>query len=363
MKTNISTWGKNLKITVSGASHGEYLGLYLEHFPAGVRYDEEYVLSVMKRRAPGGAFSTKRNEPDAPVILSGFTGGISDGTPIEMRIYNQNQRSSDYGEMTVPRPSHADYVAYKKYGGAVDLRGGGHFSARLTAPLVFAGALCMSRHRQMGIRYMSHILKVGTAADRRFSEADFTEQQADALFSAELPTLSDHAEKGIRQQITEAAEGGDSVGAILECAVWGLPLGIGTHMFRGVEGVLSSLLYGIPAVKGVEFGEGFGFAGMRGSTANDGYRMAEDGQVSLLTNHCGGVVGGMTTGAPLIFRVAFKPTPSIYLEQPSVNLKTGGNETLKIIGRHDPCVARRALPIIEAAAAIALEDLMQDEEF
>ena len=362
MKTNISEWGKNLRLTVSGTSHGEFLGLTLSGVPKGVRYDEKFISALMKRRAPGGAFATKRKEADEPVILSGFSDGISDGTPIEMRIYNQNQRSADYGEMIVPRPNHADYVAKIKYHGDVDLRGGGHFSARMTAPMVFAGGICMLAQKELGIRYVSHILKVGRVEDRRFTAQDFTEEGMKELFSSPFPVLTPEIGERMKEEITACAGKGDSVGAVLECAVIGLPIGIGTHMFRGVEGTLSSLLYSIPAVKGVDFGEGFAFSDMHGSEANDGYRY-ENGKVRFLSNHCGGILGGMTSGEPLIFRAAFKPTPSIYLEQPSVNLKTKENETLKIVGRHDPCVALRALPIIESAGAIGIEELLLDEEF
>ena len=358
--------GGRLRLEIFGGSHDPFIGGKLAGLPAGLPYDSAAVRALLARRAPGGRFATKRKEADEPVILSGIrfaeaegepSTGATDGTPIEMRIYSTNQRSADYGEMVVPRPSHADYPAYVKYGGRCDLRGGGHFSGRLTAPLTFFGGLCMGYLKAQGIRIGAHLLRVGDAVDIPFdpmtvSDADFAAvQDPDKAF----PSVGDG--EAMQTEILAAARAGDSVGAVIECAVVGLPVGVGEHMFRSVEGTLSSSLFGIPALKGVEFGDGFSFAAEHGSNANDGYRY-ENGRVTLLSNHCGGIAGGMTTGAPLLFRCAFKPTPSIYQPQPSVNLKTGENETLTIVGRHDPCVAVRAVPVVEAAAAIALTELL-----
>ena len=359
-----SSWGKNCRITIFGRSHGPNIGVRIEGFPAGVAYDEEFILKMMARRAPGGAFATKRREPDLPIVSGGIKDGFTTGEAIEMQIVNTNQRSGDYGEMVLPRPSHADYPAYVKYGGQADMRGGGHFSGRLTAPLVFAGALAMLYLREKGVRIASHLLQVGNATDCTFSPLENAETMKvfDELFSSDFPVIDKAAGEEMKAEIRRAAEEGDSVGARIECAVTGLPVGLGTHMFRGVEGVLSSILFGIPAVKGVQFGEGFRFPAMRGSDANDGYYYNEQGQVCLRSNHCGGIAGGMSTGAPLLIQVAMKPTPSIFLPQETVNLKTGQNETLVIKGRHDPCIGLRALPGVEAAVALGLLDLFEDEK-
>ena len=352
--------GGRLRLEIEGGSHEPYIGGRLSGLPKGVRYDEGGTRAMMARRAPGGRFSTKRSEPDEPVILSGVTDGMTDGETLEMRILNTNVRSSDYGEMTVPRPSHADYPAYVKYGGKCDLRGGGHFSGRLTAVMTFFGSVCLSYLREKGIAVGAHLLRVGEACDLPFDPMTVSEDDFRKARSPEkgFPTLGDG--KAMQEEILRAAKDGDSAGAVIECAVLGLPVGVGEHIFRSPEGVLSSVLFGIPALKGVEFGEGFGFARMRGSEANDGYRY-ENGKVRLLSNHCGGIAGGMTTGAPLLFRCAFKPTPSIYKPQPSVNLRTGENEILQIKGRHDPCLSVRAVPVVEAAAAIAMTELLLSE--
>jgi chorismate synthase len=358
-----STFLQNCRLTIFGRSHGPRIGAVLEGFPAGVPYEEDFVLKMMARRAPGGAFSTKRKEPDLPVVTSGISDGKTDGSPIEMYIENTNQHSDDYGELILPRPSHADYPAYVKYGGKADLRGGGHFSGRLTAPMVFAGALAMLYLREKGVRIASHLLGVGFAEDRSFSELDgLDEELFDRLFASPFPVLDENAGEYMKQEISMASLQGDSVGALIECAATGLPVGLGEHMARGVEGTLSSLLFSIPAVKGVQFGEGFGFVKLRGSQANDGYAYNEKGEVTLLSNHCGGIAGGMSTGAPLLLQVAFKPTPSIFLPQKTVNLKTGRNEILQIKGRHDPCIGLRALPVVESAVALGLLDLFLDEK-
>ena len=357
-----SCFGQNCRITIFGRSHGPSIGARMEGFPAGIDYDEAFVLKMMARRAPGGAFATKRRESDLPLILSGIKDGKTDGSPILMEIQNTNQHSSDYGEMVLPRPSHADYPAFVKYGGKADLRGGGHFSGRLTAPMVFGGALAMLYLRQKGVRIGSHLLGVGFARDRSFGEETPTVSLLDSLFSSPFPVLDGEAGEYMKEEISLAQLDGDSVGALIECAALGLPVGLGEHMARGVEGTLSSILFGIPAVKGVQFGEGFDFVKMRASTANDGYAYNEKGQVTLLSNHCGGIVGGMTTGAPLLLQVAFKPTPSIFKPQRTVNLKTGEDEILEIKGRHDPCIGLRALPVVESAVALGLLDLFLDEE-
>lgn len=357
-----SSFLNNCRLTIYGRSHGPSIGAVIEGFPKGIAYDEEFVLKMMARRAPGGAFSTKRREPDLPIVTSGITNKKTDGSPIKMEILNTNQHSSDYGEMILPRPSHADYPAYVKYHGKADLRGGGHFSGRLTAPMVFGGALAMLYLKEQGVHIGAHLLQVGFARDRSFKEELLEKSLFEKLFSSPFPVLDEEAAERMKEEISLAQVCGDSVGALIECAATGLPVGLGEHMARGVEGTLSSMLFSIPAVKGVQFGEGFDFAKMRGSEANDGYAYSDRGAVTLLSNHCGGIVGGMTTGAPLLLQAAFKPTPSIFLPQQTVNLKTGQNETLTIKGRHDPCIGLRALPVVESAVALGLLDLFLDEQ-
>ncbi len=357
-----SIWhGRHLTLTVEGGSHDPALAGELTGLPAGIDYDEAAVRTLLARRAPGGRLSTTRTESDEPIILSGISGGRTTGGKICLRVENHNARSSDYGEMAVPRPSHADYPAYVKYHGQADLRGGGHFSGRLTVIPTFFGGVCLGFLRQRRIAIGAHLLQVGAARDTAFDPLRVSREDFAKILSPgkEIPTLGDG--EAIKNEIERARAAGDSVGALVECAAVGLPVGLGEHIFYSVEGVLSSLLYGIPACKGISFGEGFAFARLHGSEANDGYAM-EDGRVSLLSNHCGGIAGGMTTGAPLLFTCAFKPTPSIYTPQSSVNLATGENALLQIRGRHDPCVALRAVPVVEAMTALALTDLLLDEE-
>ena len=259
--------------------------------------------------------------------------------------------------MTVPRPSHSDYPAYIKYGGDNDIRGGGHFSGRLTAPLVFAGAVAKQILAQKGIFIGSHIKKIGPAEDECFDKNNITPELLEALSNDLFATISNEKELEMRTVIETARLEGNSVGGIIECAAVGVPAGIGGNMFDTVESRLSSALFGIPAVKGVEFGAGFGFADMTGYQANDAYEI-KNGGVALKTNNNGGVLGGITSGAPIVFSVAIKPTPSISIAQESVNLQTMQNETLVIKGRHDPCIVPRALPVVEGACALVLLDLM-----
>lgn len=352
--------GKNLKTVIYGSSHAEKIGLILSGFPAGVKYDELFVTRLLERRAPGGAYASQRKEKDLPVILSGFTNGVSDGSPIRMEIANEDVRRTDYPENMPVRPGHADYPALVKYGKDVDLSGGGHFSGRMTAPLVFAGALCMLHQRQSGILYTSHLLKVGKAEDRRFEDEDLTSGAIKSRESADFPTLEKDAAEKMKAELLSASECGDSIGGTVECAVIGLPVGIGSHMARGVEGTVSSFLFAIPAVKGVEFGDGFALSSMRGSESNDGYTV-ENGKVKMLSNHCGGILGGMTCGTPLMFRAVFKPTPSIALIQRSVDRSLLVETPVAVKGRHDPCVALRGTVAAEAAAALAIEELMLDD--
>ena len=421
-----SIYGKKLKLSVFGESHGEAIGVVLDGFPAGMKVDFDAIAAMMKRRAPGSAnqslaaLSTKRSESDRPRILSGVSDGYTNGFPICAVIENENQRSSDYRNITggsgdknaagtnenssvandknsvaddrisvssdrysdgsfdgsavangkntagrvnepvLPRPNHADYPAFIKYGMHTELRGGGHFSGRLTAPLVFAGAMCMQLLALHGIEVAAHVRQILNVSDSRF-DLNVTPELLRKLRQRSFPTLDKMSEEAFTTIINSAKMRGDSVGAIIECAVAGedIPVALGEHMFGSVESEISNLAFAIPGVKGIEFGAGFDFCRMYGSEANDAYEY-RDGKVVTKTNNCGGIVGGMTTGMPIVFSVAMKPTPSIYIEQDTVDLAGKADAKLTIKGRHDPCIALRAVPVVESVAAIALAGLLLD---
>lgn len=352
-----STFGNALKITIFGQSHAPAIGVCMEGFPAGFTPDFDELNAFLARRAPGqGAYTTARREPDRPEFLAGLVRGHTCGAPVTAIIRNTDTRSGDYAAFTdVPRPSHADYPAQVKWQGAQDSAGGGHFSGRLTAPLCIAGGLCLQYLHARGIEITAHIERIGAAQDRRF-----TPTQPETLAKAKLPVLDPDSAETMLAQIAAAKAEGDSVGGCIECAVTGLPAGLGSPMFGGMENRLAQILFGIPAVKGVEFGSGFACAGMRGSEHNDPYFM-QDGAVRTRTNHAGGILGGLTTAMPVIFRVAVKPTPSIARPQESVSLQRGEDAVLEIHGRHDPCIVPRAVPCVEAAAAIAILDALLEE--
>lgn len=352
-----STFGNALKITIFGQSHAPAIGVCMEGFPAGFTPDFDELNAFLARRAPGqGAYTTARREPDRPEFLAGLVRGHTCGAPVTAIIRNTDTRSGDYAAFTdVPRPSHADYPAQVKWQGAQDSAGGGHFSGRLTAPLCIAGGLCLQYLHARGIEITAHIERIGAAQDRRF-----TPTQPETLAKAKLPVLDPDSAEAMLAQIAAAKAEGDSVGGCIECAVTGLPAGLGSPMFDGMENRLAQILFGIPAVKGVEFGSGFACAGMRGSEHNDPYFM-QDGAVRTRTNHAGGILGGLTTAMPVIFRVAVKPTPSIARPQESVSLQRGEDAVLEIHGRHDPCIVPRAVPCVEAAAAIAILDALLEE--
>ena len=366
-----NTYGNHIKLAIFGGSHDREIGMTLEGLPAGIRLREADLLGFMARRAPGqGPWATARREPDIPVFTAGVReetgtdGGriyISDGRPMRAVIVNQNQRSGDYASLAdTPRPSHADYPALVKFGETVDLRGGGKYSGRLTAPLCIAGAFCMAYLRERGIHIGAHISAIGAITDTPFDRVDLTAEAVAAPGRLPFSVIHTEAGEAMRGEIECARMGADSVGGAVECAVIGLPVGLGDHPFDGMEGRLSSILYSIPAVKAVAFGDGFDFVRGYGSTHNDAYCMGPDGRVVTKTNHCGGSVGGMSTGMPVIFSVAFKPTPSIGVEQASVSLSRRENVTMMIKGRHDPCIVPRAVPVVEAAAAVAIADMMLD---
>ena len=354
-----STWGNHIKISIFGESHGPAIGCVIDGLPAGCAIDEDEVLRQMARRAPGhDATATPRKESDRPEWLSGMLDGKTTGAPLAMLIRNENTRSGDYEELRrIPRPSHADYPATVRYGGHQDVRGGGHFSGRLTAPIVFAGAICRQILSARGVEIGGHIRQIADVCDRPFDDvaADIR-----SLNGQSFPLLDTGKESAMRAAVAAAREVGDSVGGVIELAATGMPVGIGNPMFGGVENVLSSLMFGIPAVKGIEFGDGFALAAMRGSEANDPYRY-QDGKVTPVTNHNGGILGGITTGAPIVLRAVMKPTPSIAMPQQSVDLISGTNAELAVRGRHDPCIVLRAVPVLEAALAIGLLDLWEGQ--
>ncbi len=354
-----STLGENIKLSVFGESHGAAIGCVIDGLPAGKALDLQLIQKEMDRRAPGRDKSaTARKEPDSPRILSGVLNGVTTGAPLAMVIENTNTKSGDYANLKfIPRPGHSDYPAYIKYSGFNDIRGGGHFSGRLTAPLVFAGAVAKQLLADKGITVGSHILQIGSVFDTAFDKNNISAEMLKELSTGFFKTISAEKEQEMRAVIEEARLCGDSVGGVIECAAVGLPAGIGSNMFSTVEGRLSYALFGIPAVKGVQFGAGFGFADMRGSQANDPYEV-KDGAVRLKTNNNGGVLGGITNGAPLVFSVAVKPTPSVSVAQDSVDLKTLKNEKLVVKGRHDPCIVPRAAAVVEAVCAFTLLDMM-----
>lgn len=350
-----STYGENLKLSIFGQSHGAAIGMTLDGIPAGLPVDMDALQVFLNRRAPGqNDWSTPRKEADRPEFLSGILDGYTCGAPITAVIYNKNTRSGDYANLKdCPRPGHADFTAQIKYGGFQDAAGGGHFSGRLTAPLCIAGGLCKQWLEGMGIRIFAHIAAIAGISDTPF---DPLAPDAD-LIQPEFPVINQDAGARMRAVISAAKSDGDSVGGIVECAVTGLPAGVGEPMFGGVESRIAQIVYGIPAVKGVEFGAGFAAAKLRGSQNNDDYVMT-DGQIRTATNNSGGILGGITTGMPLIFRAALKPTPSISRPQQSVSLSSGKMQELVVKGRHDPCIVPRAVPVIEAAAAIAIFDMI-----
>ena len=356
-----SSVGEAIKLSVFGESHGGAIGAVLEGLPAGHKIDFDFMLSQMSRRAPGrDNTTTSRKEEDLPEILSGVLDGVTTGAPLALIIRNKDTISKNYDNLKVnPRPSHSDYAAYVKYNGYNDVRGGGHFSGRLTAPIVAAGAICRGILKEQGITVGGHIFNIGSVTDNQLDPVNVTAKELDELSKCYFSLVDKQKEEKMREEIEKARKDLDSIGGSVELAATGLPVGLGNPMFRGVENVLSNILYGVPAVKGVSFGAGFGYSVLKGSNAND--NMYYDGKkVVCKTNNCGGITGGITNGMPLTVMVALKPTPSISSTQQTVNLKTGENEFLVIQGRHDPCIVPRALPALEAALAVGLLDLMAE---
>ncbi len=360
-----NTFGGAVRLTIFGESHGAAIGAVLDGLAAGHPVDEGYIAFQMdKRRAKKDGLSTARTEADRVRILSGVYNGFTTGTPVTLVIENQNTRPGDYAKTAgLARPGHADYTAHVKYAGFEDPRGGGHFSGRVTAALTAAGALCQGILAARGVSIATHIARVANAQDAplAFEESALRAQLAALEQNTGFPVLDAAAGEEMQAAIRAAAAAGDSVGGVLETAVLGLPAGLGEPFFDSVEGVLSRLLFSIPAVKGVEFGAGFGFAGLMGSQANDPLTV-ENGRVRALSNNAGGINGGITNGMPLVFRSCVRPTPSIYKQQQTVDLAKNEPATLQIQGRHDPCILHRAAIVQTAAVAFGLLDLLTQND-
>ncbi|MBR5501661.1 MAG: chorismate synthase [Oscillospiraceae bacterium] len=351
-------FGKKLNISVFGSSHGEAVGTTVTGLPAGIVVDMQQLQAFMDRRAPGrSALSTARREADVPIFETGLTEGVTNGQPLTVTIANTNARRTDYDALRgIPRPGHADYTAWVKYGANCDMAGGGQFSGRMTAPVCAVGGILLQLLAEKGIAVSAHILQIADVRDSAFHPL----QPETEVNRKAFPVLCSEAGEQMQQAVLAAKQRGDSVGGIIECAVTGLPAGVGGALFEGMESRIAAALFAVPAVKGVEFGAGFAAAAMCGSEHNDAF-IVENGCVKTSSNHAGGILGGITNGMPLIFRCAVKPTPSIALPQQSVQLQNLQPCTVSVGGRHDACIVPRAVPVVEAVAAIAVCDAMAEE--
>ena len=351
-----NTFGNNVTVTVFGESHSEAIGAVLDGVPAGISVDTDFISKMLLARRPSGSISTARREADEFKIVSGVVGGKTTGTAICIIIPNNDTRSADYDKFHgLARPSHADYTAHIKYGGNEDYRGGGHFSGRITAAIVAAGALLMPELMRRGIKIGSHICKLGSVEDRAFKNLD---SDIEKVRFSTFAVLDDDKKDQMIDLIEKARLEGDSIGGTLETVIDGLPAGVGEPMFDSVESMLSHILFSIPGVKGVEFGAGFSFADMYGSEANDPF-VFKDGKVITLTNNNGGINGGITNGMPIVVRTAIKPTPSIAKTQKTIDFINNTNAEIMVGGRHDPCIVHRARAVVDAAAAIAVFDMLE----
>ena len=371
-------FGEKIKIQIFGQSHSQNVGVVIDGLPAGFEIDFDRVDAFLKRRQGGKNHTTQRKEDDAPKIVSGIFEGKTCGAPLTAIFENNDCRSEDYSKiLNIPRPSHVDYFAKIKYEGNADYRGGGQFSGRLTLPLCFAGAVCLQILEARGVKIQSHILSIGGTKDKKYTLDYFCEDAKTIIervssldgnidvdkelklskHDVEFPLVDPSVKEKMLEEIFKYREQGDSIGGSIECAIMGIPVGIGEPMFDGVENKISTAIFAIPGIKGIEFGAGFEVCSMSGSENNDTYRY-EDGKVVIESNNAGGIVGGISTGMPIIFRVAVKPTATISKAQNSINIIDKRNETIETKGRHDPCIVPRAVPCVEAAAAIAILNLM-----
>ena len=347
------TTGEKFKISIFGQSHSEAMGVVIDNLPSGIKIDEEKLSAFMLRRAPGrDKFSTTRKEGDRVKFVSGITQGVTNGAPLCAIIENTNTRSADYENLyDIPRPGHADFAAWSKYGDSRDVSGGGQFSGRLTAPLCIAGGIFKQLLEEKGIYIGAHIASIGSIKDDLFDSVNVNEK--DFVGGKDFPVINNEKGERMQEEILSAKKDADSIGGTVECAITGVPAGIGGTFFGGWEGAISSAVFAIPAVKGIEFGRGFEAAALRGSENNDAFSI-KDGKIVTDTNNHGGILGGISSGMPIIFRTAFKPTPSIGKEQKSISLSRKEEVALVINGRHDPCIVKRATVCVEAAAAIAV---------
>lgn len=375
-----SIWGKCIKISVFGESHGTAIGVVIDGLPPGIQLDKEEIQKEMDRRKPGlDTYSTPRKEGDMVDIVSGFFNGHTTGTPLCGIIRNIDKRSKDYDELKdIMRPGHADFAGRLRYNGYNDYRGGGHFSGRLTAPIVFAGAIATQYLRQQGITIGTHLLQVGRIEDTRVDLVNIQKEQLTNFRNMRFPVIDPKAAENMKMEIDNARMDQNSVGGMLETAIINLPAGLGSPMFESVESRLSAFVFSIPGVKGIDFGTGFGFASMCGSEGNDGFKalplegappnpMPNSTKTKdlescplLHTNHSGGINGGITNGMPVVFRTVFRPTPSIGRPQQALDMKTMKAKKYCIHGRHDPCIALRAVPVLDAAAALVVLDLVME---
>lgn len=352
------SFGNNIKVTVFGQSHSESIGCVLDGVPAGEKIDFDALYAFMKRRAPGDRFSTPRKEADFPKIVSGVVEGVTCGAPICAVIDNTNTRSHDYDSLkNTPRPGHSDYTALIKHGGFNDARGGGNFSGRLTAPLCFAGGILIQILERKGIKIGAHISRLNSITDDKIDCVSGDMEKLKALENKDFPVINDDAAEEMMQKILWAKKAGDSLGGIVECVITGVPAGYGDPIYDGIENRISLVAFGVPAVKGIEFGSGFDCALMTGTQHNDPFYLDGD-TVKTKTNNHGGILGGITSGMPIIFRAAIKPTASVAAEQTSLDIKTSQQVTFRVGGRHDPCIVKRAVPVMQAAAAAAIADFV-----
>ena len=353
-----ANFGKNYRISLFGESHGTALGVNIDGVPAGTELDLEFISQEMKRRAPGRSkLTTPRVEKDEFEILSGFFDGRTTGTPLAMIVRNRDQRSKDYSELRrKPRPGHADWSGFNRYDGFNDIRGSGHFSGRITTSIVFAGAIAKQILKSQGILIGAHIKSLYDIEERDFVESDITQENIDKLHGMILPTLEDGIAQKMENAIMKAREEENSLGGIVEVMITGVKPGIGDPFFESIESEISRMIFSVPAVKGIEFGAGFGIAKMTGYEANDEMYFDENGNIKSYTNNNGGIVGGISTGMPISFKVAIKPTPSISKTQKTVNLETKKSDILEVKGRHDPVIVPRAIVVLECATAIVILD-------
>lgn len=353
----MNIWGENFRISIFGESHGEGIGVVIDGIPSGFLLDTGKISAQMKRRAPGrNKMSTPRAEADEVKILSGLFNDKTTGTPLCGVIFNTNTRSKDYRPQLI-RPGHADYTAIKKYGESRDFRGGGHFSGRITAPLVFAGAIARQIIENMGVKIGAHIAAIGEQKDEMFDPISIDEGVLKSLSEKDFPVIDENAGEKMKNIIEEHRRDKNSVGGIVECGICGIPAGVGEPFFDSVESRIASMMFSIPAVKGIEFGLGFDFAKSNGRFANDEFYIDGD-KIKTYTNNNAGINGGITNGMPIVFRVAVKPTPSVASKQRTVDVEKNENTTIEVCGRHDPCIVHRAVAVVENAAAIVMADMM-----